>query len=878
MKRRLVFIVWLVCSWQSLVFADLDSLQVKAVRSSEAIVVDGLLNETIWQNGAAVTQFTQRDPLENAVPTERTEVRVAYDDQALYIGARMYDSAPDSIVARLTRRDAVFSSDYFQFFIDPFNDRRSGFYFGVTAAGALLDGVMMNDEWDDDSWDGVWEVGTTVDRSGWAAEFRIPYSQLRFHKMEKYSWGVNFKRYIQRKNESNYIVFTPKDGSGFVSRFVKLVGVENISPVRQVEFLPYLRSKAEFIHPDAADPFNDGSRFLPGLGADIKIGIGNNLTLDATVNPDFGQVEVDPAVVNLSDIETFYSEKRPFFIEGANIFNFGRGGARSFYSLNWSNPDFFYSRRIGHAPGGSLPDYDFIDLPEGVKILGAGKLTGKMGSNWNIGGLGAVTARETAELEMNNEKFTAEVEPLTVYGVFRGQKEFDKGKQGIGLISTLVNRNFDDPRLRDEMNNQSYALGMDGWTFFDDDREWVITGWTGLTYVKGNTNRITDLQQSSRHYFQKPGVGHVAVDTLATALAGWAGRFWINKQKGNVIFNTALGVISPGFDTNDLGFLWRTDVINSHVILGYKWTKPARFTRSAQVHLAVFGSTDFGGNRLWQGIFHTAYLQFLNYQEVDYFCVYNPESYSNSLTRGGPLTKNPAGYEFGINWRSDDRKKWVFSMEYFGGNDPSTVNWNLVPGVEWNPADNVSLSFSPEYMNDETTAQYVATFDDPTATATYGKRYVFAEIKQQILAATIRLNWTFTPKLSLQIYAQPMIASGDYFNFKELARPKTYDFNIYGTGESTFDALTMTADPDGPAGPAAAIELGNPDFNYKSLRGNAVLRWEYSSGSTLYFVWTQRRSDVEEIGEFRLKKSVHRLIDTNADNIFMVKMTYWFGW
>lgn len=857
--------------------ADLDSLQVQAIRSLEMMSVDGLLTEAIWKNGNAIAQFTQRDPIEGATPSERTEVRVAYDDNALYIGARMYDSSPDSIIARLARRDASVSSDYFVFFIDPYNDRRSGFYFGVTAAGTLLDGVMMNDEWDDDSWDGVWEVRTNMDQYGWTAEFRIPYSQLRFHNKEQYVWGVNFKRNIQRKNETNYIVFTPKDGSGFVSRFVKMIGIEKISPTRQIEFLPYVRSKAEFTHPDAGDPFNDGSRFLPGMGADIKIGIGNNLTLDATVNPDFGQVEVDPAVVNLSDVETFYREKRPFFIEGSSIFNFGRGGASSFYGLSWPEPDFFYSRRIGGAPRGSLPDYDFAKYPEGVKIIGAGKLTGKTNSSWNVGALGAVTARETADFEYNELMSTSEIEPLAFYGVFRGQKDFNEGRQGIGLLSTVVNRNFENTCLRDELNSESYTLGLDGWTFFDKDKVWVFAGWAGLSHVKGNVNRIIDLQRSSAHYLQRPDADHVAVDSSAPSMTGWSGRFSINKQKGNALFNMALGAISPKFDSNDLGFIWRTDVINGHIMAGYKWTKPARFTRHAEFHLALFGSYDFGGNSTWKGIFQNGYVKLLNYQTINYFWAYNPESYSNRLTRGGPLALNPAGYEADISWSSDNRNKWVFGLDFYGGNYPSTKYVNVRPSVEWNPADNVSLSISPQYMKDRTMAHYVDTFDDPTATATYGKRYVFAEIEQNILSASIRLNWTFTPKLSLQLYAQPLIASGDYFDFKELARPKTFDFNIYGEGQSTFYEQTMIADPDGPDGPAAPIELENPDFNYKSLRGNAVMRWEYSPGSTLYFVWTQRRSDVEEIGEFRFKKSFDRLFDAEADNIFMVKMTYWFG-
>jgi hypothetical protein len=879
MRRIAIFVMMWIAGFANLTFsADLtdDKLVVKAIRLNESVIVDGVLSESIWKNGHGVTKFTQRDPIEGAKPTEQTEVRVAYDDNAIYIGARMHDSAPDSIIAQLARRDAIISSDYFMFFIDPYYDRRSGFYFGLTAAGTLLDGVLMNDEWDDDSWDGVWEGKVNIDNDGWTTELRIPYSQLRFHKKDKYVWSVNFKRAIQRNNEQDYLVFTPKDGSGFVSRFVDLVGIENIEPARQIEFLPYFRTKAEYTNPDPGNPFHDGSKYLPATGADIKFGIGNNLTLDATVNPDFGQVEVDPAVVNLSDIETFYDEKRPFFIEGSSIFNFGQGGANSFYGLNWSGPDFFYTRRIGRAPQGSLPEYDFINLPEGARILGAAKLSGKVGNNWNIGTLHAVTNREKAELNSGGQRSHVEVEPLTYYGIFRGQKEFQEGKQGLGMISTLTARKFDDDRLRDQLNTQSMSLGIDGWTFFDKNRTWVITGWAGMTHVRGSQERITALQQSSRHYFQKPGVSHVEVDTTATSMTGFAGRFWINKQKGNFIFNTALGIIDPKFDVNDVGFMWRTDVINGHIISGYKWVKPGKFTRHAELYFATFGSWDFGGNQIWSGIFHSGELKFLNYWEIDWFWAYNPESISNRLTRGGPLALNPSGYEGDFGLESDDRKPWVVGLYFYGGNYESTKYWSFSPSIEWKPTDNLSLTVSPDYMRDRTIAHWVDAFDDPTATATYGRRYIFAELNQTTLAASIRLNWTFTPQLSLQLYAQPLISSGDYYDFKELARPRSYDFNIYNQEQSTFDGKNYIIDPDG-FGPADSLKFENPDFNFKSLRGNAVLRWEYMPGSTLYLVWTQSRSDREQIGEFQFNRSFRRLWDADVDNIFMIKVAYWFS-
>lgn len=851
--------------------------QMQAVRLTEKINIDGVLSEPVWQNGYGVDQFVQREPLEGGEPTEQTIVHICYDDEALYIGARMLDSAPDSIISRLGRRDTILSSDYLAFFIDPYYDRRSGFYFLVNAGGTLCDGVMMNDDWDDDSWDGIWMGEVNIDDKGWTAELRIPYSQLRFQKKNKYVWGINFKRVIERKNEWNYLVFTPKNGSGFVSRFVDLVGIENISPKRQLEVLPYFRSKEEFTHPEQGDPFNDGSRFIPGIGVDVKYGIGSNLTLDLTLNPDFGQVEVDPAVVNLSDVETYFSEKRPFFIEGSTIFNFGEGGARNYWSFNWGNPGFFYSRRIGRAPQGSLPDYDYADVPEGTSILGAAKLSGKIGNNWNIGMIHAVTQREHADIEYDGKKSVHEVEPLSYYGVYRAQKEFEKGRQGLGFISTIVHRDFKNPSLRDELNENAVGLGVDGWTFLDKEKTWVISGWGGLTNVSGTPERMIDLQTSSRHYFQRPDARHIHVDSSMTSLTGFAARMNFNKQKGNVIFNSALGFIDPGFENNDLGYSWRTDIMNGHIGLGYKWTTPNKITRYAEIIGARFRSYDFDENIIWDGYFAMTFLRFLNYYELEAIFAYNPAVLNNRLTRGGPLTKNPSGWELDVMGSTDNRKTWVFGLQYTSYIDRSGSDYREYGvEVEWKPASNLSLSLNPsiEYNYDD--AQWIDNFVDATATATFGKRYVFAQLHQKTLSSSIRLNLTFTPGLSFQLYAQPLISSGDYRGFKELTQPKTYDFLSYGDNNSTISMKDNEyyVDPDG-SGLAETINWENPDFNYKSLRGNAVLRWEYKLGSVLYFVWTQSRSESEEIGDFRFRKSVNRLLDLKSDNIFMIKWTYW---
>ncbi|MEX2089598.1 MAG: DUF5916 domain-containing protein [Bacteroidota bacterium] len=850
-------------------------ITIQAERASQSITVDGFLEERAWKR-PGFSSFMQREPNQGEAGTEKTEVWVAYDDAALYVAARMYDSAPDSIMRVLGRRDAFTTADWFTFFIDPYYDRRTGFFFSVSAAGTKGDGTMYNDDWDDSSWDGVWEGEVNIDREGWSVEMRIPYSQLRFHQMPKYLWGVNFKRDIGRKNERSYVVYTPRNESGFVSRFVDLVGIDNVVPARQVEILPYLNTRAEYLQHKANDPFNNGSRILPGLGADMKVGLGSNLTLNATVNPDFGQVEVDPAVVNLSDVETFFQEKRPFFIESSSTFEFGYGGSNSFWGFNWSNPNLFYSRRIGRSPQGGLPSHDYAELPVGTHILGAAKVTGRVGEGWNIGTIHAVTQREFGKIDLGGQRSNVEVEPLTYYGVARAQKEFNNGMQALGFISGLTKRSFDDNRLRDQLNSDALVGGIDGWAFLDSNKTYVLTGWTSFSHVAGTPARMVALQRNSAHYFQRPDATHLRVDSSATSLTGFAGRLMLNKQKGQVMLNAAIGFVDPNMDPNDLGFLGRTDVINGHLVTGYKWTDPTDYYRSVQLRFSTFGNLDFEGNKIWHGYFHNGFLELPNYYSIYWGAAYNPETISNRRTRGGPLTLTPAGRELWIGVDSDSRKSLVLSLwvsSYARKDEPSVY---LESSLQWKPAPNVTLSAGPSYSVSTALAQWVGVFDDPTATATYGRRYVFATFDQTSLSANIRLNWTFTPALSLQLFLQPLISSGEYRDFKELIRPKSYDFRVYGTEGSTFDAATHRADPDG-SGPARAISIGNPDFNFKSLRGNAVLRWEYRPGSTLYLVWTQSRSDFENTGEFRFNSSMSRLWEAKPDNILMLKFTYWWS-
>jgi hypothetical protein len=850
---------------------------IQAVRAQEPIVLDGRLEEKVWQSPSR-SEFLQSDPVDGGQPTEKTEVWVAYDDASLYVAALCHDSEPGSIRALLGRRDDELDSDWFSVAIDPYFDRRTGYEFFVNPAGSIQDRALSNDVGDDESWDAVWESKARITPDGWIVEMRIPFNQIRFPKAAEYVWGVNFRRTVKRKNEKDGFVWIPKDQTAYVSRFARLEGIRDIHPGPHLEFVPYAVGRAELKPAEAGNPFETGHRTLGNLGFDVKVGLKSNLTLDATVNPDFGQVEVDPAVINLSAYETYYQEKRPFFIEGASIFNgFGRGGVYINASINWPNPTFFYSRRIGRSPEGYPQHAGYVDFPDRTNILGAAKVTGQLAGGWNVGFISALTAREFADVDDGLNRFQDEVEPLTYYGVFRAQKDIDKGQSGIGVMATGVVRDLRDDSLAGILNRNAFSLAFDGWTFLDKKRTWVFGGWAGATRLAGSREDILAVQESSMHYYQRPDASYLHLDPNATSLSGWGTRLNLGKQQGNFLFLTSVGVLSPGFDPNDMGFQYSgSNLINIQVVPGYQWTKPGKVFRNFQVIGGLFANYDFGGNKTWEGGLVDFGGQFLNYWSFETMLAYNPQTVSNSLTRGGPLALLPSGYQIDLTGESDSRRPVVFELQNSYYRRPQTgSDESSALLVRWKPRTNVSFSIGPTVEFSTTELQWVARVVDPLMTPTYGARYVFGRIDQKVLGSEIRLNWIFTPKLSLQLYLQPYLAVGRYDRFKELARAKAFDYNVYGTGASTIAYAdgTYTVDPDG-AGPAAPFSFDNPDFNVKSLRGTVVLRWEYLPGSLIYLVWTQDRADFAHPGDLRLGRDLGDLIAAPGNNIFLLKVTY----
>jgi hypothetical protein len=671
----------------------------------------------------------------------------------------------------------------------------------------------------------------------------------------------------------------PKSDTAFVSRFARLEGIRGISPGRQLEFMPYAVASAQFQPAQTGNPFETGHRALGNAGFDLKVGLKSNLTMDATVNPDFGQVEVDPAVINLSAYETYYEEKRPFFIEGASIFQgFGKGGVYLNANINWPMPTFFYSRRIGRAPQGYVTGDGYARVPDRTTILGATKLTGKLGTSWNLGFISALTGRESAEIDQAGTMLRQDVEPFTYYGALRAQKEVGEGKSGYGVLATGVMRDINSPTLAGMLNKNAFSLAADGWVFLNKKRDWVIGGWAGGTRVEGTAEDIYRLQLSSMHYYQRPDATHVGLDPAATSLSGWGARVNLGKQNGNFLLLASAGALSPGFDPNDVGFQYGgSDIIQLQALPGYQWTKPSKIFQYCLVIGGAFASYDFGGNKIWEGGLVSFQGTFRNFWEFNTMFAYNPQTVSNDRTRGGPLSLTPWGYQIDTMLSTDTRRPIVVEGQSSFYRRPAWGDqWNGQLAVRWKPRSNISMSIGPTVALEKNAVQWVTRVTDPAMTATYGSRYVFGRIDQKVLGSEIRVDWTFTPKLTLQAYLQPFIAVGTYGEFKELAEPKSVNYTTYGTGTSTIgyaDGVYMV-DPDGAAGPAAAFTFGNPDFNYKSMRGTVVFRWEYMPGSLIYFVWTQNRADYANPGNLRLWRDLGDLFSAPGDNIFLLKVSY----
>ena len=872
-----------------------------SVRREGGVTIDGRLDEGAWSRATPVTEFRQFQPTEGAPASLPTEVRILYDEQALYVGARMRDPlGAAGIRAPLARRDQLLAAsgdngsfnslttDKIAVVLDPYHNHLDEAWFEVNPAGVR--GESFNG---DGSWDPVWEAAARVDGEGWTAEMRIPYSQLRFSRDSQQTWGLQIWRFTDRLAERDMWSFWRRNASGGPAFYGHLEGLTIGERPRQLELLPYVVSRGQFRYAPPGDPYHTNRDLGLSVGGDLKYLLTSNLTLDATFNPDFGQVEVDPATVNLSAYETFYDEKRPFFVAGRSAFSFG--GMSCMFCSNTSGLGVFYSRRIGRPPqlAGYVDDAaEYADMPDNATILGAAKITGRTTGGYTVGLLDAVANRERARYvaAAGAPQVGQVVEPLTNYFVGRVRKDFNEGATSVGTILTSTARNLGgDSVLTNRLRTSATAVGLD-WNHRWHKRDY---GWRGsivASDIEGSPEAIARAERSSAHFFQRPDrrVRHdelfgARYDTSATSLRGYGLYTRLAKENGDWLWETAQNWRSPGFETNDLSYLDRADYRWMNFNVGRQFTTPTSWYRN--IFTSVGGQQQFNYDGLRTDQQAQVYygMEFLNYWNLRTFAIYHPTVDDDRLTRGGPVVKR-TGYAFGhVQLSTDPRRRAVFdvSVEAARGVSSPTHSFTLQPGVAFKPAASVFVQFSPFFNMDSDAAQYVTAVEDPTATAFGGDRYVFAFIRTRTMSLDTRVNWTLKPDVTLQLFAQPFFASGDYSGFREFAAPRVITKLDYGRDVGTIarddESAQYTVDPDGAGGPAAPFTFDDPNFSVRSLRGTAVLRWEYRPGSTLFFVWTQQRSGDASRGDLDFQRDYHALFRDRPDNVFLVKATYWIG-
>jgi len=718
--------------------------------------INGKLDEVVWEKAYVGGDFMQISPHEGQAPSQKTDFKIMYDNENLYIAVRAYDDKPGRIVRRMCRRDNL-DGDMVTVQIDSYHDLRTAFCFSVNAAGVKGDEVISEDGNNrNDNWDPVWYVKTTRDDQGWVAEMRIPLSQLRFASKAEQVWGLQVSRLLYRKDERSAWQFIPRDSSGLISNFGKLQGLLNLKPRRQVELMPYFVGKMQRFEAEEGNPFATGQLSNGMGGLDGKVGLTNDLTLDFTINPDFGQVEADPSEVNLTAFETYFEEKRPFFIEGRNILSFplmlGNGG--------FSRDNLFYTRRIGRRPHyyPETADGEYMDIPENTTILGAFKLTGKTRNGVSIGIINSVTTSEHATLGFPGHYRKETVEPLTNYLGLRLQKDYHNGNTILGGMMTAVNRKLNDTGL-EFLHKSAYGGGLDLYHTWKD-KTYFLSLSTAFSHVKGTPEAILETQQSPLRYFQRPDAGHVTLDPGRTSLTGHGGNLNVGKLgKGHFRYIAGLTWRSPGLELNDMGYLRQADVAMQFVWVGYRYWKPFSIFRNINFDFNQWNGWDFSGQKTFQGGNINMYAQLKNYYSVSLSVNPQGEALSKSSLRGGPSLRIPGGMSYSASLQTDSRKKLCLNVggSMFKGKVDKRSVKSFRFGATFRPSNALSVAINPSITWYENRLQYVDTIDFSD-----GDQYVMAAINQKTVGITIRLNLSITPDLSIQFYGQPFISAGKY--------------------------------------------------------------------------------------------------------------------
>ncbi len=836
--------------------------------------IDGILNDPIWQDIQWSGDFIQRQPHDGQSPSQDTAFKILYDDKNLYVAIRAYDSEPKRIEHRLSRRDTL-EGDWLEINIDSYFDKRTAFCFGVNAAGVKRDTLMSNDgETRDVNWDPIWHVKTSSDDQGWVAEMRIPLSQLRFANTDNNTWGLQIIRSLFRKDEYSNWQHIPRDASGWVNGFGELRGINGLKPPRQIELVPYALGKHQSFPGVEGNPFATGTSqdFMGGL--DGKLGVTSDLTMNFTLNPDFGQVEADPSVVNLTAYETYYEEKRPFFIEGRNLLSFpimiGDGDA--------SSDNLFYTRRVGTQPHRVVYEEEgrFVLNPDFTSIIGAFKLTGKTRNGISIGIVDSLTSAEFAQISHSGDRSREIVEPLTNFFGLRLQKDYNQGKTYIGTMATATNRDLKDPTLN-FLHDAAYSGGLD-FSHSWKDRTYFVEARFVFSHVRGSQDALLRTQKSPLRYFQRPDASHITLDPNRTSMTGHGGTVFASKfGNGHLSYMAGVTWRSPGLELNDMGYQRLADNIMQWIWASYRIWEPFFIFRDVNINFNQWRGWDFSWANIFDGGNVSFNSQLKNYWSLGFGLNRQFESLSPGTLRGGPSLRSPGGWNIWYSTSTDTRRKlrFILAGSQFWGDQNNSRSQSISLGFTFQPSNALNITVLPTYALNKRNLQYVSTQDFNEE-----DRFIMGRIDQKTLALTLRLNYSITPDLSIQFYGQPFVSAGNYIDFKHITQPRadvyTERYQLYSPEQLSYDEDSDLYRVDENQNGETDYEFWNPNFNFLEFRSNLVIRWEYQPGSAVYLVWSQGRTGYESRGNFDYQDDMQRLLDLPAHNVFLVKFSYCF--
>jgi hypothetical protein len=840
--------------------------------SAGGITLDGRLDEAAWGTAPVADAFVQREPKPGQAARRRTEARVVYDARTLYVGMRMFDPAPDSIRTLLARRDEqVTGSDWVSVEIDSYNDRRTAFRFFTNPAGSRVDILTSDDTRHDVTWDAAWDVVTRIDSLGWVAEFAIPLSQLRYSTAgddEARAWGIQFMRESARDAEVSYWSPMPPQAGRHVSLFGRLSGLDALRGRRRVELLPYVATRTTRAPGDVRNPFYEPARYAGNVGGEFKLGVGSSFTVTGTVNPDFGQVEQDPSVVNLGAFEQFFAERRPFFTEGAEIFAFPLV----------PEGQVFYSRRVGRSPQRTVraPSGGYVDTPETAPIHAAVKFSGKTASGWSLGVLQATTGSVQARLADASGRLLREpVEPAAQFGVLRVSRDFRRGRSSVGFIATTTQRDLEDERLQG-LRRSAQVGGVNWFHQFSRDR-FRASGWLVGSDLRGSPASILALQTNAVHRFQRPDAEYLAVDSSATTMRGWAGEAYLRKIAGNWTFNVGGGARSPGVDVNESGFQTYADVFYALGTFGYRDFTPGKVLRSWNANVTLIDGYSYGAENARREVdFNGSYL-FNNLIEGTYSLQRWLPSLSTWELRGGPGLLMPAHSDWNLSLSSNKRRNTVAAVVFRGTHQEETsrLQMTVAPTLTLRPAPRASVVLQPTLVQNRDPAQYIR-----TVSAGGERRYLMGDLRQRTAIFVVRAGYAITKTLSVDVYAQPFGSVGDFRQLREVVAPRASRFvdrmTTFGPDRVSFDSASRTFRIDRDADGVVDYTAPDPDFAVREFRSNTVLRWEYRPGATLFLAWSQARDDRTFVpGGGSLGDDARRLFGIVPRNVVQLKVSYW---